>query len=141
MICAAPSYLAGKPPLTVPADLARHACIAMTVFGQDSWSFPAADGDAPPQQVRIAPRLAVNTVEAAVASAVEGRGLVRLFSFQVAEEVAAGRLQIVLRDSATAALPVHLIMPEGRLSVAKVRAFVDFAVPRLKEDFDRMGRQ
>jgi len=141
MVCAAPSYLAGKPPLTVPADVAQHACIAMTVFGQDSWSFPSADGNAPPQQVRITPRLVVNTVEAAVASAVEGRGLVRLFSYQVADEVAAGRLQIVLRDSDVAALPVHLIMPEGRLSVAKVRAFVDFAVPRLKEDLDRMGRQ
>lgn len=141
MVCGAPSYLAGKPEIRVPADVSQHACIAMMVFGQDSWSFSAADGIAPPQQVRITPRLVVNTVEAAVDSAVEGRGLVRLFSYQVADEVADGRLQVVLRDSDAAALPVHLIMPEGRLSVAKVRAFVDFAVPRLKERLARMARQ
>jgi DNA-binding transcriptional LysR family regulator len=141
MVCAAPAYLAGRPAITTPADVARHACIVMTVFGQDSWSFPAPDGVGPAQVVRIDPRLVVNTVEAAVDSAVEGRGLVRLFSYQVADEVAAGRLQVVLRDDEATALPVHLIMPEGRLSVAKVRAFVDFAVPRLKEDFARIARQ
>lgn len=32
-------------------------------------------------------------------------------------------------------LPVHVITPEGRLSVPKVRAFVDFAMPRLRRDF------
>ncbi len=70
---------------------------------------------------------------------VEGRGLTRLVSYQVAEEVAAGKLQIVLRDPDEAALPVHLITPEGHLSAPKVRAFVDFAVPRLRSDLTRMG--
>ena len=79
-------------------------------------------------------------VEAAVASAVEGRGLTRLFSYHVAEEVQEGKLEIVWRDDDSAALPVHLITPEGRLSVPKVRRFFDFAVPRLKADFVRMGR-
>lgn len=45
------------------------------------------------------------------------------------------------RDSDAAALPLHLIMPEGRFSAARVRAFVNFAVPRLKSDFARMGQQ
>lgn len=141
VVCAAPSYLSRHPKITAPADVAGHACIAMTVFGQDHWTFPAAAGAGALQQVRIQPRLVVNTVEAAVASAVEGRGLTRLFSYQVAEEVQNGQLQIVLRDDDSAALPVHLITPEGRLSVPKVRGFFDFAIPRLKADFARMGRQ
>jgi hypothetical protein len=37
------------------------------------------------------------------------------------------------------ARPVHLITPEGRLAVPKVRAFVDFATPRLKAAFARLN--
>src|SRR5688572_3771668 len=65
IICAAPSYLARNPAIAQPSDLAAHQCIAMTVFGQDSWSFASGDGGAK-QEIKIAPRLVVNTVEAAV---------------------------------------------------------------------------
>ena len=37
------------------------------------------------------------------------------------------------------AVPLHLISPQGRLAVPKVRAFVDFAVPRLKAHFFRLA--
>jgi hypothetical protein len=36
-------------------------------------------------------------------------------------------------------VPLHLISPQGRLAVPKVRAFVDFAVPRLKAHFSRLA--
>jgi hypothetical protein len=39
---------------------------------------------------------------------------------------------------AYAPLPVHIVTPEGRLSVPKVRAFVDFAVARLRAQFARL---
>jgi hypothetical protein len=35
---------------------------------------------------------------------------------------------------------VHLLAPQGRLSVPKVRAFVDFAVPRFKGYFEQLSR-
>ena len=38
------------------------------------------------------------------------------------------------------ALPVHLVSPHGRLSVPKVRAFVDYALPRLRDGFERLGQ-
>jgi DNA-binding transcriptional LysR family regulator len=137
LVCAAPSYLAGRPAIATAADVTGHHCIAMTVFGQDSWMLPGPDGTMRP--VRITPRLAVNTVEAAAASAVEGRGLTRLFSYQVADELADGRLVPVLADPPDAGSPVHLLTPEGRLAVPKVRAFVDFAVPRLRAVFARIA--
>ena len=37
-------------------------------------------------------------------------------------------------------LPVHAIVPHGRLSVPKVRAFMDFAVPRLRSTFARLAK-
>lgn len=138
VVCAAPAYLKGRAPIRGLEDLPGQDCICMTAFGQDVWSFQTPDGQQ--RQIRMQPRLIVNTVEAAVDSAIEGRGLIRVFSYQVAEEIAEGRLVPVLPDADASAWPVHLITPEGRLAVPKVRAFVDYALPRLKVEFGRMGR-
>jgi DNA-binding transcriptional LysR family regulator len=63
----------------------------------------------------------------------------RPLSYQVAEHVRDGRLQILLRSDEPAPLPVHVVTPQGRLSVPKVRAFVDFVVPRLRTQFARLA--
>jgi DNA-binding transcriptional LysR family regulator len=89
--------------------------------------------------VQFAPRLVVNSVRAAVASATEGRGVTRLFSYHVAPQLGDGSLEIILKEHEHAPLPVHLITPQGRLSVPKVRAFVDFAAPRLRAHFARLN--
>ncbi|PMS30870.1 LysR family transcriptional regulator [Trinickia symbiotica] len=140
VVVASPGYLGTHPTIAAPADLASHAIISMTHFGLDSWSFPAARQTALPQVVQFSPRFIVNTIRAARASAVAGHGVTRLFSYHVAEEVEAGRLKIVLRDSEHAPLPVNLVTPHGRLSVPKVRSFVDFAAPRLREYFEQAQR-
>jgi DNA-binding transcriptional LysR family regulator len=140
VVVASPDYLAAHPAIRGPADLAGHPIISMTHFGLDSWSFPTAGKAAIPQVVQFAPRLTVNTIRGAVASALAGHGLTRVFSYHVAEHVKAGSLKIVLRDAEHAPLPIHLLTPQGRLSVPKVRAFVDFATPRLRAHFARLQR-
>lgn len=141
VVCAAPSYLAEHDTPREPADLAGHRCIAQIhPLAGEHWSFPPASEGGRPRQIQVRPRLLVNSVEAAIASAVEGRGLVRPLCYQVADEVRDGRLVLVLKDCEPEPLPVHLVAPEGRLSVAKVRAFADFALPRLKARFaQRVG--
>jgi DNA-binding transcriptional LysR family regulator len=74
-----------------------------------------------------------------VASAASGCGLTRLYSYHVGEYVRDGRLTIILADAEHPPLPVHLLTPPGRMAVPKVRAFVDFAVPRLRSEFARIG--
>jgi DNA-binding transcriptional LysR family regulator len=138
VVAAAPSYLAQHPRIAEPADLAKHRVVSMTHFGIESWSFPPVPGSTIARTVQFAPRLIVNSVRAAVASAAEGHGVTRLFSYHVGEEIRSGRLKIVLADAEPAPLPVHIITPEGRLAVPKVRAFVDFALPRLKARFARL---
>ncbi|WP_028214386.1 LysR family transcriptional regulator [Paraburkholderia mimosarum] len=140
VVVASPGYLATHGAIEAPADLASHAIISMTHFGLDSWSFPAARQTALPQVVQFAPRFIVNTIRAALASAVAGHGVTRLFSYHVAEQVEAGALRIVLRDNEHAPLPVNLVTPHGRLSVPKVRSFVDFVAPRLREYFEQARR-
>lgn len=139
ILAASPQYLASHPPIEEPGDLAQHQIISMTHFGHDSWSFPPLEGSAIPRTVQFAPRLVVNSVRAAVASAVEGRGVTRLFSYHVAPQLRDGTLRLILEKDEHAPLPVHLITPQGRLSVPKVRAFVDFALPKLRAHFARIN--
>ncbi|MCY1083387.1 LysR family transcriptional regulator [Archangium lansingense] len=140
VVCASPAYLAGRPPIVEPGDLASHQCVSLLQFGEDSWSFPPAAGTAAPRSVHISPRLVVNGADSIIASAVEGHGVTRVMSYQVAELVRAGKLTLLLEDAEPPPTPVQLITPEGRLSLPKVRAFVDFAVPRLKAEFARLAR-
>jgi DNA-binding transcriptional LysR family regulator len=65
----------------------------------------------------------------------------RLYTYHVAERVRDGALKIILRDCEPAAMPVHLIVPQGRLAVPKVRSFVDFAAPRLRAAFARLSAE
>jgi DNA-binding transcriptional LysR family regulator len=135
VIVASPRYLAMHPRIKEPADLAKHQIIAMQHMGQDSWSFPPQEGSTVPRSVSFTPRLIVNNIQAVAASAVEGHGLTRLLSYHVAPEIKQGLLHIVLADAEPAPFPVHLVSPYGRLAVPKVRAFVDFALPRLRTQF------
>jgi len=135
VVAASPRYLARHKRITQPADLAEHQIVAMTHFGIDSWSFPPTAGSTIARTVQFTPRFVVNSIRAAVESAVQGRGVVRMFSYHLSDAVADGTLKIILVDDEHAPLPAHLVSPHGRLSVPKVRAFVDFALPRLREAF------
>ena len=131
VVVAAPSYLKSHPPIAEPSDLARHQMIGMDHIGH-SWTFSPASGSFALRTVQFAPRLVCNSVRAVVASALAGRGVTRLLAFHVAEHVRRGELEIVLAGDEPPPWPVHLVSPQGRLSVPRVRAFVDFALPRLK---------
>lgn len=141
VVVASPAYLASHPRIDEPGDLAKHQIIAFTNFGLNSWSFTPASGSTIPRTVQFSPRLTVNSVRAAVASSSAGTGLTRLYSYHVAEHVRDGQLQIVLADAEHPPLPAHLVAPQGRMSVPKVRAFVDFAAPRLRAQFTRLAAE
>jgi DNA-binding transcriptional LysR family regulator len=139
VVVASPEYLAAREPITGPEDLANHSIISFTNFGLDSWTFPPGPGSVVPSSVQFRPRLIVNSVRAAVASAIRGTGLVRLYSYHVAEAVQAGRLKVVLAEAEYPPLSVHLLTPPGRASVPKVRAFLDHAAPKLRAEFARLA--
>lgn len=141
VVVASPRYLADHPRIVEPADLAKHQIVTTTHFGQDAWIFPPAAGSSIARSVHFKPRLVVNSVRSALASAIGGTGVTRLYTYHVVESVQAGLLKIVLRNAETAPMPVHLVTPHGRMSVPKVRAFIDFAVPRLRADFARLSTE
>lgn len=136
---AAPRYLKHHPRITEPGDLAKHQIVAMAHL-PNSWTFAPQPGSSVPRTVQFTPRFTVNSTYAAVASAVAGRGVARMCSYQVAEQVSRGELEIVLTSDEDPEMPAHLIAPQGRLSVPKVRAFTDFAVPPMKKLFAQLKK-
>jgi DNA-binding transcriptional LysR family regulator len=135
VVVASPRYLATHPRMVEPADLGKHQIIAIPHTGIDSWSFPPAEGSTIARAVPFTPRLVVNSFRAAVDSAADGHGVTRVLSYHAAPEIKSGKLRIVLANAEPEPLPVNIITPYGRLSVPKVRAFVDFALPRLRARF------
>jgi DNA-binding transcriptional LysR family regulator len=140
LVVAAPRYLKQHPRIEEPADLTKHQIVTMAHLGQ-SWTFPPLPGSSVPRTVQFAPRLVINSIRGAVASVVGGRGVGRFFSYQVAEQLRQGELEIVLASDENSPMPVHMISPQGRLSVPKVRAFMDFAVPKLRSQFARKAKE
>jgi len=130
VVCGSPAYLATRGIPTKPQDLATHDCIGFDVLeSRRAWVF----GDSKTAlSVPVVSRLEVNTAEAAIDAAVLGAGLVRVLSYQVAEAVAAGKLAVVLRDYESAPLPVSLVHKGQAPLPLKLRAFLDFAAPRLR---------
>jgi DNA-binding transcriptional LysR family regulator len=58
--------------------------------------------------------------------------MTRTLAYQVAPHVADGSLLIILADFEPKPLPIHVVHQEGRRASAKLRAFVDFIVDRLR---------
>ncbi len=127
VVAGSPAYLALRGVPQRPADLAGHDAIGYSSSGA---------ANLPPWFNAPAPRmqLVVNVNDAGVAAALRGRGLVRAMWYQVAEEVRSGRLQVVLAEHEEEPLPVNVVFDAGRRVSGKVRAFVDFAVQRLRAE-------
>jgi DNA-binding transcriptional LysR family regulator len=128
VVCASPAYLKEHGVPRSPGDLSGHACVTFTGVGEpDSWKFQE---HAP---VRVHSRLAVNTAESAIEGAIAGVGLTRVLSYQVADAVEAGKLVVVLKKFEAEPSPISLVYVQERRLTAKLRAFLDFATPRLRE--------
>jgi DNA-binding transcriptional LysR family regulator len=137
VICASPRYLDGAPKIEKPDDLAAHPILTVVDGPQtDNWTFSTPGTSTGVRTMRLSPRLVTNSIEATMQSAAAGLGVARLFSYQVADEVRRGRLQVLLDAFEPPPLPVHLIAPRDRLATPKTRVFADFAKPRLRQAFE-----
>jgi len=129
VVCASPDYLAARGVPRTPTELSQHDAIAFASGASpETWSFASDETLSPPA------RLIVNGNDVAIAAAVAGRGVARVLSYQIAPELRAGKLQVVLTEFEPPPIPISVVYAEGRRAAAKVRTFVDFAVERLRAD-------
>lgn len=131
VVCASPDYIAANGIPATPDDLARHKVISFrSVSALSSWDFLVNGADT---IKTFNSRLSVNTIDAAIDAALSGAGIVRAVSYQVVDHVRAGKLVALLEPFAGRTRPVHLVYDTQFRLPLKLRAFVDFVVPRLRE--------
>jgi DNA-binding transcriptional LysR family regulator len=127
--CASPDYLERKGMPKTPQDLSNHDGVR---FGNLIFSWIEPGGET----LREAPlnvRVQANDVTAACAAAAEGLGISRLPSYMIVNQLKSGALVEILRDYAPKPLPVHLVYVKQGLLPLKVRAFIDWMTPRLRQ--------
>lgn len=129
-IVASPAYLAEYGVPITPSDLVAHRCIAGNgIRVANAWPF-GTKGDI---IVPLAPRLTLNTIDAAIAAAEAAQGLANVLSYQVAEAISAGRLVPVLADHAPPPVPVNLLYDAGRAAMPAVRTFIEAMRERARQ--------
>ncbi|MEM7429350.1 MAG: LysR family transcriptional regulator [Pseudomonadota bacterium] len=130
VVVASPEYLDRYGAPQDPGDLERHSVINTSgLHGREQWQFVAGGKT---QTANLAPRLSTNGIAPALDAAIAGWGLTRVLSYQVHDALAGGVLTEVLGEWEDRQMPTHLIYADGRQASAKVRAFVDMATEKLR---------
>ena len=136
VVCASPAYLRRHGTPRFPEELREHECLRFSGLtpGRE-WTF-IRDG----KEVRIAVggRFSCNVGEPAIDAARDGAGVLMALGYQVAEDLAAGRLVRVLEAFETPPLPVNAVYHSPRLMAARVRVFLDLLALRVPERLARV---
>lgn len=136
LLVASPDYLARTGAPSVPGDLKLHSIIAFTgLMPNREWRFTEDGAD---KHIALSPRMEVNDPSAAIAAAEAGDGITIALSYMVADSIREGRLVPVLEDFGPDPVAVQLVYPQSRLVAPKIRAFVDYAAPRLRDELRRL---
>jgi len=128
VVVGAPDYLARHGTPVVPADLARHRCLA---YGHSTaaqrWQLSR---DGAPLSVPVSSSLCSNNGEVLRAAALRGLGLALLPTFLVGQDIAEGRLVSLLPDHPPAERGIYALYAPNRFLPAKTRLLIDFLVAR-----------
>ena len=122
-LVASPAYLdrAGRP--EVLKDLKRHNCLVNTgLTTVDHWHF---DGEGGEVSIQVSGNLSADNSEALREAVLDGLGIGLIPVWLVQDDLAAGRLEILLPDYRPLRRPIHAVYPRGRFVPAKVRHAID----------------
>jgi DNA-binding transcriptional LysR family regulator len=123
---ASPKYLQRRGIPRSVDELKRHACLRHLLGGRPQ-PFTFADG------TRIVPDGPFDSDDAQslIEAAVKGVGITQFMRLAIEDDLAAGRLGIVLPEIPMFTTPVHVLHPFGRQLPLRVRLFIDFLVEAL----------
>jgi DNA-binding transcriptional LysR family regulator len=130
VVCGSPEYFSQHGTPKHPSDLSSHAAVIFdNVTSSNAWVFAAGRADI---AVSMRRQLIVNTSEAAIDAAIAGIGVTRVLSYQIEHAIKSGTLVAVLKRFEPESLPISLVYDNQRRVPLKLRAFLDFAAPRLR---------
>jgi DNA-binding transcriptional LysR family regulator len=131
IVCASPAYLAARGTPRAPDDLLEHDCIKYSGFAsQDAWTFLKGNTSI---AVPVKARLTVGSAGAACDAACAGIGVTMSFAYSFQHALHSGALTTLLQEFQPPAQPVNFVYTADRFLPIKVRAFLDFAAPRLRK--------
>lgn len=134
--CAAPAYIARKGSPTHPGDLEGHDCLVM-LFGdqaQDRWQFQNAGKDV---VIAVKPARRANDGELIRRWAIAGHGIAMKSSWDIAEDLAEGRLVPMLESFAAPGSSLSMVWPAGRHLARRTRAFIDYVAEHLGGNYEQ----
>jgi len=124
LLVGSPAYLdrVGRP--RRPDDLKDHACLGYAYLpSPDHWTFFHSSGEQ--ASVRPKGQLRANNGDALTPALLAGLGLAIQPEFMVWEDLAAGRLEAVMRDWSLPEIALNLVTPPGGLRPARVSVLID----------------
>ena len=131
LTCAAPEYLRAHGGIATPEELRRHKLVGHLAAGSrraHKWLFQRGTAR---KQLSLPFNVAFNSVEAQIMAAIRGAGVVQTMDLVVAEALATGRLEVVLRDWSAPGAPISVVCRSALRDSPKIRVFADFATELL----------
>ncbi|HZP66531.1 MAG TPA: LysR substrate-binding domain-containing protein [Rudaea sp.] len=130
ILVASPEYLAGRPPILDPSDLAEHATIGGLRYGaEQTWSLVASDGRT--QKVQVQPRLLCSDFVVQHQAALGGIGValvpLRLTWAGLDEQT----LVRVAKEWSSPETDIHVVYPSRRGMLPSVRMLVEHLAERV----------
>jgi len=130
--CAAPAYLREHGVPAEPEELKRHKLVGhlSTSHRPHKWQFQRGTVR---RQLQLPFNVAFNAAEAVIQAAVRGAGIVQSADLLVAEALAAGRLEAVLKDWSAPGAPISVVCRTALRNSPKIRVFAEFAAELLSQ--------
>ena len=130
-IVASPAYLARHGTPQTPEDLVRHNCLGFN-FRRAMPVWPMREGGRIVERM-LSGSLLANNAETLRRMAIAGVGIVRAADYHLRGPIARGELVELLADSDIGVTDeIHALFRGAQLLPARVRAFLDFTVPRMQ---------
>jgi len=131
LTCAAPEYLRAHGVPAEPEELRRHKLVGHLAAGNRrarKWQFQRGTVRT---QLSLTFNVAFNSVEAQIMAAIRNAGIVQTMDLVVAEALATGRLEVVLREWSAPGAPISVVCRSALRDSPKIRVFADFATELL----------
>ncbi len=129
ILCAAPSYLASRPVIAKPADIASHNCLTYRInLGRTVWRFIDQRGVL--EEIAVTGNLQSDNGHALLTAALGGAGAALMPDWAIRDELASGRLRRLLPHYRISHIEfdngVYAVFQKSRHMSAKVRVFIEF---------------
>jgi len=128
LVVASPEYVAKKGVPETAIDLEEHdvACAPWMIDGP--LAFDSENGR---QAIRVSCRFSTNSDEVAYEAALAGHCIAIVPAWLPVEDVAQGRLSVLLRDYFLPSIAVSIIYPQSRYPSRRARTFIDLLASRM----------